>query len=107
MHCASKNNQIKNKKIARPSGQYGSPEGLAFHFVHSSKVVAEMSYITRKGIEPLLSPWKGDVLTTWLTGRYTNDIIEVPDNPRYGRQDSNLRPHGSKPRTLPDCATSV
>ncbi len=37
------------------------------------------------------------------------DNIKDPDKPDLlywsGRQDSNLRPHGPKPRALPDCAT--
>ena len=51
--------------------------------------------MTSTGLEPVLPPWKGDVLTAWPRG------LEFWS----GWQDSNLRPHAPKARALPDCAT--
>ena len=28
----------------------------------------DLSLVTRTGIEPMIPPWKGDVLTAWPTG---------------------------------------
>ena len=49
----------------------------------STKGFADLDVVTRTGIEPMIPPWKGDVLTTWPTGQkngsgsriWTNDTL--------------------------------